>query len=331
MLLLNPKETKFEHLDEQSRDIMLKTINFFETKGKGKLKADDRMRIWYQDFLDFQKNNQVFATLLTPAAYGEGKTRWDTYRNCNFNEILGFYGLYYWYTWQVSILGLGPIWMSKNEIVKKRTAQMLREGGIFGFGLSEKEHGADIRSNSMVLTPQPDGSYLAQGRKYYIGNANEASLVSTQGKFSDNGEFVFFVVGTKHGKYECVKNICNTQAYVAEYALHDYPITKEDILGEGREAWDLALSTVNVGKFNLGWASIGMCTHAFYEAIAHASAAASSRNTSPTSPTSSNCSWTASRVWSRCGSSRCGPRTTCAAPTPRTVATSSSIPSSRCT
>ncbi len=34
--------------------------------------------------------------------------RWDTYRNCIFNEILGFYGLSYWYAWQVSILGLGP-------------------------------------------------------------------------------------------------------------------------------------------------------------------------------------------------------------------------------
>jgi acyl-CoA dehydrogenase len=27
---------------------------------------------------------------------------------------------------------------------------------------------------------------------------------------------------------------------------------------------------VNVGKYNLGWASIGICTHAFYEAIRHA-------------------------------------------------------------
>ena len=32
-----------------------------------------------------------------------------------FNEILGFYGLPYWYTWQVTILGLGPIWMSNNK------------------------------------------------------------------------------------------------------------------------------------------------------------------------------------------------------------------------
>ena len=32
----------------------------------------------------------------------------------------------------------------------------------------------------------------------------------------------------------------------------------------------MSLNTVNVGKFNLGWASIGMCTHALYEALSHA-------------------------------------------------------------
>jgi len=30
----------------------------------------------------------------------------DTWRICEFAEILGFYGLQYWYTWQVSVLGL---------------------------------------------------------------------------------------------------------------------------------------------------------------------------------------------------------------------------------
>jgi len=53
--------------------------------------------------------------------------------------------------------------------------------------------------------------------------------------------------------------------------LNGYPITDEDILSSGRDAWDAALNTVNVGKFNLGWASIGICSHAFYEAINHAS------------------------------------------------------------
>ena len=272
MILLNPNKHSRYYPDKKSREIMLKTIEFFENKGKVKLKADDHERVWYQDFLDFVKKEKIFATLLTPSTYGaeDPDYRWDTWRNCEFNEILAFYALHYWYTWQVSILGLGPIWMSNNEGIKKKTAQLLREGGIFAFGLSEKEHGADIYSTEMALTPQGDGTYRANGRKYYIGNANKAAFVSTLGKMSDSGDFVFFVVGTTHGKYECVKNIVNVQSYVAEYALHDYPIYESEILSKGQDAWDAALNTVNVGKYNLGWASIGICTHAFYEAIDHA-------------------------------------------------------------
>ena len=146
MLLLNPHKYTREYPDEESRDIMLKTIEFFENKGKIRLKNDDHDRVWYQDFLDFVKKEEIFAKLLTPKGYGDVDSRWDTWRIMGFNEILAFYGLHYWYTWQVSILGLGPIWMSKNEDVKKKTAQLLKEGGIFGFGLSEKEHGADLYS-----------------------------------------------------------------------------------------------------------------------------------------------------------------------------------------
>lgn len=271
MILLNPKKTTFGHLDPQSKEIMKKMIEFFETKGKASLKKDDHERTWYRDFLDFVKDNKIFAKLLTPSQYGSGSDyRWDTYRNCDFNEILGFYGLFYWYTWQVTILGLGPLWMSKNEVVKKRTAQLINEGGIFGYGLSEKEHGADIRSNSMTLTKKDDGTYVANGRKYYIGNGNEGAIISTQGKL-ENGQFVFFAVNSQHECYTCVQNVVNRQAYVAEYVLDNYPITEDDILSVGRDAWDAALNTVNVGKWNLGWASIGMCTHAFYESINHAS------------------------------------------------------------
>jgi len=272
-MLLNPKKKRFEHLDPRSREIMQKTIAFFEAKGKERLKADYHNRVWYDDFLEFVKKNRIFSTLLTPAAFsaGDPDTRWDTSRICDFNEILGFYGLAYWYTWQVSILGLGPIWMSGNRGVKERAATMLREGGIFAFGLSEKTHGADLYASEMALTPLGEGQYMADGGKYYIGNANEAAMVSTFGKNSETGEYVFFVADPKHDHYELVKNVVEWQSYVAEYSLSAYPIAGDDILSTGRDAWDAALNTVNVGKFNLGWASVGICTHAFYEAINHAS------------------------------------------------------------
>ena len=66
MILLNPKAYASSHPDARLRDIMLKTIEFFENKGKKKLKEDDRNRTWYADFLEFQKREGIFATLLTP-------------------------------------------------------------------------------------------------------------------------------------------------------------------------------------------------------------------------------------------------------------------------
>lgn len=205
---------------------------------------------------------------MTPAGYGDA--RFDSFRNYHFSEILGFYGLAYWYTWQVSMLGLGPIWMSDNGVVKKRTAELLKEGGIFAFGLSEKEHGADLMSSEMELTRQDDGSYLASGRKYYIGNANKAAFVSVFGKVKGSRDFVFFVADPKHPRYDLIQNVCNSQNYVAEFSLNDYPVAKEDILSSGRSAWDASLATVAYCKYNLGWGAIGMSTHAFYEAITHA-------------------------------------------------------------
>jgi acyl-CoA dehydrogenase len=269
-MLFNPKKTQFDHLDERSREIMKKTIEFFETKGKKQLKEDAHERVWYDDFLQFIKKEGIFSDLLTPTQYGGKGCRWDTFRNMDFNEILGFYSLAHWYTWQVTILGLGPIWMGKNEAIKKKTARLLEEGGIFAFGLSEKEHGADLYASDMALTPMGDGQYRADGGKYYIGNGNEAALVSTFAKNSETDEYAFFVVDAKHENYECVQNVVNSQMYVSEYALQGYPLTDDDILTMGSDAWDSALNTINVGKYNLGWASIGICTHAFYEAIDHA-------------------------------------------------------------
>ncbi len=270
MILLNPSTYADTHPDQGMRDIMLKTIAFFERKGKKILKEDDRDRTWYADFLAFQKQEGIFATLLTPNPYGEGDARWDTSRISAYNELLGFYGLPYWYTWQVSILGLGPIWMSKNEALKQRAAQLLRDGEIFAFGLSERKHGADVYSTEMRLTPQGNGTYVANGEKYYIGNGNKAEMASTFGKMSDTGDYVFFVANYQKPQYECVQSVINSQSYVAQYALSDYSVPETEILSTGQYAWDCALNTVNVGKFNLGWASIGIATHAFYEALKHA-------------------------------------------------------------
>jgi acyl-CoA dehydrogenase len=275
-LILDPNDWRLDHLPESDREKLRGIVEWFEQRGKKALKEADRNHEWYSDFIDAQAELGIFRDFLTPERDSDGDSDryWDTQRISAFNEITAFYGLAYWYTWQVSILGLGPIFMSDNEAARAKAAGLLADGSIFAFGLSERPHGADIYSTDMVLTPNEDGSgWTATGEKYYIGNGNEAGMVSVFGRLEgiEGPEgYVFFAADSKHPNYELIRNVVNSQSYVSQFRLNEYPVEEADVLHTGPAAFDAALNTVNVGKFNLGFGSIGICEHAFWEAITHA-------------------------------------------------------------
>lgn len=277
-LLFNPATYNPTCLDEATRDDLLRIIDFFESKGLAAMKDEHHANTWYDDFLALLAANGSFARYGTPASVGEligdADARWDTTRINELNEILAFYSLSHWYAWQVTVLGLGPVWTSDNAAARELVGELLADGAVFGFGLSEQTHGADIYSTDMVLHATDDG-WRATGSKYYIGNGNVAGRLAVFGRFADDdpdnpGEYAFFLVDPSHPAYQLEKNVVASQMYVAAFSLADYPVEKADILHVGKPAWDAALATVNVGKANLGWASIGICEHAFYESVAHA-------------------------------------------------------------
>jgi acyl-CoA dehydrogenase len=224
--LLNPAKDAFSEFDAETQRLLRATIDWFEAKGKARLLAESHTDEWYSDFIEFLARERVFATFLTPAreAGDAAGKRWDTARNAVFNEILGFYGLPYWYAWQVTILGLGPIWQSTNDSARARAARLLDDGAVFAFGLSEREHGADIYSTDMILTPDQDGGFRATGGKYYIGNGNVARMVSVFGRRSDvEGPegYVFFAADSAHPAYKLINNVVHGQLYVSAFDLDD--------------------------------------------------------------------------------------------------------------
>src|SRR4051794_31196415 len=270
--LLNPATYDASEFDAATQRVFRVTIDWFEAKGKAAVTAEVQTDVWYDDFIEFLGRERVFATLLTPArdAGDDPGKRWDTARNAVFNEILGFYGLPYWYAWQVTILGLGPIWQSDNGAARKRAARLLDEGRVFAFGLSEREHGADIYSTDMILKPDAEGGFRATGGKYYIGNGNVAGMTSVLGRRADvegPDGYVFFAADSGHDAYRVVKNVVHGQLYVSAFDLEEYPVRPEDVLHTGGAAFEAALNTINVGKFNLGFCSIGVAEHCFYETI----------------------------------------------------------------
>lgn len=288
--LFHPKNSDFAQFDPATRALLRTVVEWFEARGKKRLIRDDHERVWPAEFVDFVKREKLFATFLTPAEFADGDPdkRWDTARNAALSQIFGFYGMTYWYIWQVTILGLGPIWQSGNVAAKRKAAALLDAGEIFAFGLSEQQHGADVYSTDMIVDPQADGSYTASGAKYYIGNGNLARMVSVFGRRSDKPiidsaaamrqkptdadyeGYLFFVADSAHEAYQLRKNVVASQIYVAAFELDNYPVAEDDILHTGEDAFHAAMNTVNIGKFNLGFGAIGACEHAFYEAVDHA-------------------------------------------------------------
>jgi acyl-CoA dehydrogenase len=284
MLLFNPSAYDAAHYDEPTRRALLAVRRFFEAKGHAALKAESHDATWYDDFLAMIAREGIFALFGTPAAVAASTgasdattARWDTARNNDLSELLAWYSLEHWYAWQVTVLGLGPVWTSGNAEARRLVGQLLAQGGLFAFGLSEREHGADIYSTDMVLTEDGAG-WRASGEKYYIGNGNCAARVSVFGRVlrpegpsaDPADDYLFFLADPKHPAYTLVQNVVHGQMYVSEFRLRDYPVSRADVLHTGKAAWDAALATVNVGKVQLAWASIGIAEHAFVEAIRHA-------------------------------------------------------------
>ena len=82
--------------------------------------------------------------------------------------------------------------------------------------------------------------------------------------------YVFFAADSSHPAYKLISNVVHGQMYVSAFELDEYPVRAEDVLHTGVEAFEAALNTINVGKFNLGFCAIGMSEHCFFETVTQA-------------------------------------------------------------
>ena len=154
--------------------------------GQGNALQNYRECVWYADFLELVAKEHLFAKMGTPAreANGDRDKRWDTSRISAFSEILAFYGLDYWYAWQVTILGLGPIWQSDNASARRRGPVARRWCGVCVRTVGARTRGRHLH-HRYGANPGWWRRFRATGGKYYIGNANVARMVSVFGRRSD--------------------------------------------------------------------------------------------------------------------------------------------------
>ncbi len=255
-------------------------VEFFAAKGFAVLAEEDRSEAWYADWAAYQARHGLYAGLLCAKAYSSRGSEFDLFRLTRFMEVFAYLSPAHGYSLQVSFLGIFPFWMSANEALKKEAAAALEKGGLFAFGVSEKAHGSDLYGNETVVRQTKPGRYRADGAKFYIGNSNAAALISvlaakeSSEKSRKRKPFVFFALrpGAASGMSpaEKIRTMGIKTAFVGGFDIKGHELPEEDILSEGRGAWEAVFGTVTLGKFFLGFGAIGICERAFHEALAHA-------------------------------------------------------------
>ena len=258
-------------------------VQFFEEKGLPRLKEEDRAEQWYEDWLAFQAQHRLYARLLSPRRYSAVGGEFDLLRLTRFLEVFGYFSPAHGYSLQVSFLGLFSILMGTNEALKREAVAALEAGGLLAFGVSEKDHGSDLLGNEFTLRETAPGRFVANGSKYYIGNANCASIISVLARKVDartaarSGRTlpVLFALRPAQaagvGGARKIRTLGVRAAFVGGFEVKDHELPEADVVAEGRHAWDAVFGTVTLGKFFLGFGSIGICEHALAEAASHLS------------------------------------------------------------
>lgn len=262
-----------------SRSAIADIDDFFKAKPLSVLKAEDRSEKWYEDFISFLRERKTYAKLLAPKKFGSPESEFDLSKICEFVERLAYFSPAHGYSFQVSFLGIYPLLMSKNEKLKAEAVQALERGGLFAFGLSEKEHGSDVYSSEMIVDDSTPANFKASGAKYYIGNANCADIISVLGikkslrGFKDKNGFMFFAYRPQdNASFKDLRKIPTLgvkTAFVGAFAIENHSFPALDVISEGQDAWDAIFGTVNLGKFFLGFGSIGICRRALEETLVH--------------------------------------------------------------
>jgi acyl-CoA dehydrogenase len=253
---------------------------FFRAKGPAAIKDEDAREQFYDDWLAYQKQHRLYGSVLSPLPSGEGWSTPDLLRLVRFVEHFAYYSPGHAYSLQVTFLSLFAILMGQNDGLKREAVDAIADGAVLGFGVSERDHGADLFGNEFRIDETAPGQYVANGSKYYIGNANVAAMIAVLARKGADpagnarrAPFALAAVrpegGSRLSRLEKIHTSGVRAAFVGGFSVKDYAFPASDLIAEGRAAWDAVFGSVTLGKFLLGFGSIGICSHALEEAVGH--------------------------------------------------------------
>jgi acyl-CoA dehydrogenase family member 9 len=160
-------------------------------------------------------------------------------------------------------IGFKGIHMYGSDEQKERFLPDLASGRkLAGFALTEPEAGSDAYEIQSRAVQQPDGSWVLNGEKRYIGNGSKGSVFTTFARCEVNGKDRHIALILEDGmKGFEVGERFDTMGLrgndLRRLHFNDVRIPPENVLGEPGEGFKIAMQILNNGRIGLGTGSVG--------------------------------------------------------------------------
>jgi len=160
-------------------------------------------------------------------------------------------------------IGYKGIHLYGTEEQKERFLPDLAAGRkLAGFALTEPEAGSDAYHLRSRAVRQPDGSWVLNGEKRYIGNGSKGDVFTAFARAEVDGKDRHIALILEKGmegfevgeRYDTMGLRGND---LRRLYFHDVRVPAENVLGEPGEGFRIAMSILNNGRIGLGTGSVG--------------------------------------------------------------------------
>jgi acyl-CoA dehydrogenase family protein 9 len=145
---------------------------------------------------------------------------------------------------------------------------------LAAFALTEPEAGSDAYHLHSRAVEQPDGSWVLNGEKRYIGNGSRADVITTFARAEVGGEDKHIALLLEKGmkglevgdRYDTMGLRAND---LRRLHFKDVRVPPENVLGEPGQGFRVAMQVLNNGRIGLGTGSVGGAKKLLDLAIEH--------------------------------------------------------------
>jgi acyl-CoA dehydrogenase family protein 9 len=172
-------------------------------------------------------------------------------------------------------IGFKGIHMFGTDEQKERFLPDLASGRkLAGFALTEPNAGSDAYHIESRAVLQPDGSWLLNGEKRFIGNGGTGSVFTTFARCEIDGSdrHIALIVERRMKGFEVGERF-DTMGLrgndLRRLRFNDVRVPPENVLGEPGEGFHIAMEVLNNGRIGLGTGSVGAAKWLCDKAIDH--------------------------------------------------------------